>query len=454
MEHIYRKAEPGKKRGRIPNWKCDEVNGENNNPYCINPNHVTINITEQETSRESSKTNLFAKEKIMQAKTAIVDKFKTTSSKRKDSVASRVSANPVQFCEIIYHRFANVLESNGNLRFKGYHMNHDYQPSENESTGGRPGYKIRVRPDKSSAMLTGDNHNPSNLERDERDRKLVCREAFFNLMYSEKPISDLRTCTKKLLDGNTSHQKCTKKGAEERTCHFSHRHCSKPIYRFDIRLESEPKNPAPNFFNFPEKKLDFTIDNLDNNGNEYIYVSVPLVAFKELPDYIKGNANYQFESHPVLYYKLPRGRKMSCFKPNENLAELIREIIQHREESQNDLDLNQTTVASLLWQASSFIVLIEWNKDPTNKKPVLQFEKVDLNRQKMTELQIPEYVDIVALSSRCDLSSIEYIEVKSTDVYNYTHYLIENAKQRTNNKPPDSDSIEQSGSPEGSVQYI
>lgn len=58
-------------------------------------------------------------------------------------------------------------------------------------------------------------------------------------------------------------------------------------------------------------------------------------------------------SHPVLYYKLPRGRKMSCFKPNENLAELIREIIQHREESQNDLDLNQTTVASLLWQASS-----------------------------------------------------------------------------------------------------
>ena len=44
---------------------------------------------------------------------------------------------------------------------------------------------------------------------------------------------------------------------------------------------------------------------------------------------------------------------MSCFKPNENLAELIREIIQHREESQNDLDLNQTTVASLLWQASS-----------------------------------------------------------------------------------------------------
>ena len=44
---------------------------------------------------------------------------------------------------------------------------------------------------------------------------------------------------------------------------------------------------------------------------------------------------------------------MSCFKPNENLAELIREIIQHREESHNDLDLNQTTVASLLWQASS-----------------------------------------------------------------------------------------------------
>ena len=85
------------------------------------------------------------------------------------------------------------------------------------------------------------------------------------------------------------------KGAEERTCLFSHRHCSKPIYRFEIRLESEPKNPAPNFFNFPEKKLDFTIDHLDNNGNEYIYVSVPLVAFKELPDYIKGNANYQFE---------------------------------------------------------------------------------------------------------------------------------------------------------------
>ena len=48
-----------------------------------------------------------------------------------------------------------------------------------------------------------------------------------------------------------------------------------------------------------------------------------------------------------------------------------------------------------------FIVLIEWNKDPTNKKAVLQFEKVDLNRTKMTELQIPEYVDIVALSSRC-----------------------------------------------------
>merc|ERR1719423_388350 len=101
----------------------------------------------------------------------------------------------------------------------------------------------------------------------------------------------------------------------------------------------------------------------DNNENEYIYISVPLVAFKELPDYIKGNANYQFESHPVLYYKLPRGRKMSCFKPNENLAELIREIIQHREEN----ELNQMTVASLLWQASSFIVLIEWNKDPTNK---------------------------------------------------------------------------------------
>ncbi len=49
------------------------------------------------------------------------------------------------------------------------------------------------------------------LERDERDRKLVCREAFFNLMYSEKPISDLKTCMKKLNDGNTSHQKCTKK---------------------------------------------------------------------------------------------------------------------------------------------------------------------------------------------------------------------------------------------------
>ena len=75
-----------------------------NQIFSINPNHVTINITEQETSRESSKTNLFAKEKIMQAKTAIVDKFKTTSSKRKESVASRVSANPVQFCEIIYHR--------------------------------------------------------------------------------------------------------------------------------------------------------------------------------------------------------------------------------------------------------------------------------------------------------------------------------------------------------------
>ena len=58
---------------------------------------------------------------------------------------------------------ANVLESSGNLRFKGFHMNHDYQPTENESTGGRPGYKIRVRPDKSSAMLTGDPHNPSNL---------------------------------------------------------------------------------------------------------------------------------------------------------------------------------------------------------------------------------------------------------------------------------------------------
>ena len=85
------------------------------------------------------------------------------------------------------------------------------------------------------------------------------------------------------------------KGAEERTCHFSHRHCSKPIYRFDIRLESEPKIPTPNFFNFPEKKLNFTIENLDNNGNEYIYISVPLVALKELPDYIKGNANYQFE---------------------------------------------------------------------------------------------------------------------------------------------------------------
>ena len=123
----------------------------------------------------------------MQAKTAIVDKFKTTGSKRKESVASRVSANPVQFCEIIYHRckyifvteldigicerseyifdilVANVLESYGNLRFKGFHMNHDYQPTENESTGGRPGYKIRVRPDKSSAMLTGDPHNPSNL---------------------------------------------------------------------------------------------------------------------------------------------------------------------------------------------------------------------------------------------------------------------------------------------------
>ena len=53
-----------------------------------------------------------------------------------------------------------------------------------------------------------------------------------------------------------------------------------------------------------------------------------------------------------------------------------------------------------------FIVLIEWNKDPTNKKPVLQFEKVDLNRQKMTELQIPEYVDIVALSSRCKLKKL------------------------------------------------
>ena len=52
-----------------------------------------------------------------------------------------------------------------------------------------------------------------------------------------------------------------------------------------------------------------------------------------------------------------------------------------------------------------FIVLIEWNKDPTNKKPVLQFEKVDLNRTKMTELQIPEYVDIVALSSRCKFQS-------------------------------------------------
>ena len=52
-----------------------------------------------------------------------------------------------------------------------------------------------------------------------------------------------------------------------------------------------------------------------------------------------------------------------------------------------------------------FIVLIEWNKDPTNKKPVLQFEKVDLNGTKMTELQIPEYVDIVALSSRCKFQS-------------------------------------------------
>ena len=85
------------------------------------------------------------------------------------------------------------------------------------------------------------------------------------------------------------------KGAEERTCHFSHRHCSKPIYRFDIRLESEPKIPTPNFFNFPEKKLNFTIENLDNNGNEYIYISVPLVALIELSDYIKGNTNYQFE---------------------------------------------------------------------------------------------------------------------------------------------------------------
>merc|ERR1719434_320122 len=119
------------------------------------------------------------------------------------------------------------------------------------------------------------------------------------------------------------------------------------VSTFDWSLSQ--KSPTPNFFNFPEKKLNFTIENLDNNGNEYIYISVPLVAFKELPDYIKGNANYQFESHPVLYYKLPRGRKMSCFKPNENLAELIREIIQHREESHNDLDLNQTTVASLLW---------------------------------------------------------------------------------------------------------
>ena len=76
---------------------------------------MTINITEQETSRESSKTNLFAKEKIMQAKTltsSIVDKFKTTSSKRKESVASRVSANPVQFCEIIYHR----------CKLKGFHF--------------------------------------------------------------------------------------------------------------------------------------------------------------------------------------------------------------------------------------------------------------------------------------------------------------------------------------------
>ena len=50
------------------------------------------------------------------------------------------------------------------------------------------------------------------IERDERDRKLVRREAFFNLMYSEKPISDLKTCMKKLEDGNASHQKCTKKG--------------------------------------------------------------------------------------------------------------------------------------------------------------------------------------------------------------------------------------------------
>ena len=74
------------------------------------------------------------------------------------------------------------------------------------------------------------------------------------------------------------------KGAEERACHFSHRHCSKPIYRFDIRLETEPTTPTPNFFNFPEKNLDFSIDNLDNNGNEYIYISVPLVTFKELPD--------------------------------------------------------------------------------------------------------------------------------------------------------------------------
>ena len=148
-------------------------------------------------------------------------------------------------------------------------------------------------------------------------------------MYSEKPISDYKNCMKKLNDGNASHQKCTKKGqvqtsrdlknfwltcrpyfslwrscrvknelkkgAEERTCHFSHRHCSKPIYRFDIRLESEPKNPMPDLFYFPEKKLDFTIDSLDSNGTEYIYISVPLVAFKELPDYIKGNANYQFE---------------------------------------------------------------------------------------------------------------------------------------------------------------
>ena len=50
------------------------------------------------------------------------------------------------------------------------------------------------------------------LERDEHDRKLVCREAFFNLMYSEKPISDYQNCMKKLHDGNASHQKCTKKG--------------------------------------------------------------------------------------------------------------------------------------------------------------------------------------------------------------------------------------------------